>query len=79
VAWETFDADADDVLRLGFVPTVVRAGGRELPRLRGQAPAEGAGAGEGEGYRYDRATGVLRIRHRGAGGVEVLGAAAAGG
>jgi hypothetical protein len=76
VAYETFDADADDVLRLGFVPLAVRSGGQPLRALASRPPA---GRGAAGGYHYDPATGVLRVRHRGARTVEVLGAAAAGG
>lgn len=69
LGYTTFDADADDVLRLGFAPVSVRAGGRAL------APARDDAA---EGWRYDAATGVLRVRHRGATSIEVRGAAADG-
>jgi hypothetical protein len=63
VRYATFDAEAQDVLRLDFRPTSVRAGGRSLHPVRGASA---------EGYRYDAATGVLRIRRRGA-DVEVSG------
>ncbi len=83
VLYETFDEEADDVLRLAFVPVAVRAGGRALLPMAawpaaGRGPAA-AGGGAAEGYRYEPATGVLRIRHRGARAVDVLGAGAAGG
>jgi hypothetical protein len=64
VRYWTFDADAQDVLRLDFRPTIVRAGGRLLRPVRDPSA---------EGYRYDAATGVLRIHRHGGKAVEVQG------
>ncbi len=64
VHYWTFDAQAQDVLRLDFRPTSVRAGGRPLRAACGAAA---------EGYCYDAASGVLRIRRRGGAEVEVQG------
>jgi len=68
--YATFDAASEDVLRLGFVPRAVRVDGRALQAVH---------AGAREGYRYDPATGVLRIRHRAGHEVEVEGVAPEGG
>jgi len=73
VSYGTFDAASEDVLRLAFAPVAVQAGGRALP-----AVGNGPGDGQRDGYRYDPATGVLRIRHRGATAIEVLGDTATG-
>ncbi|MFM2288617.1 MAG: hypothetical protein RL684_1760 [Pseudomonadota bacterium] len=67
--YTTFDEAADDVLRLGFVPRAVRVDGRALPAVHAAAR---------EGYRYDPATGVLRIHHRAGHDVEVEGFAPEG-
>jgi hypothetical protein len=64
VRYSTFDAEAQDVLRLDFRPTIVRAGGRSLRPVRNRWA---------EGYRYDGASGVLRIHRRGGKEVEVRG------
>jgi len=64
VRYATFDAEAQDVLRLDFRPTSVRAGEHWLRPVRGPSA---------EGYRYDAASGVLRIRRRGGAEVEVSG------
>jgi len=64
VHYSTFDADAQDVLRLDFRPTRVRAGEHALRAVRDPSA---------EGYRYDAASGVLRIQRRGGADVEVQG------
>jgi hypothetical protein len=64
VRYWTFDADAQDVLRLDFRPRLVRAGGRALRPVCDPSS---------EGYCYDVATGVLRVHRRGGADVEVRG------
>ncbi len=64
VRYSTFDADAEDVLRLDFHPTHVRAGAREL--RASCAPAQ-------PGWCYESASGVLRITRRGARAVDIRG------
>ncbi|MEP6897407.1 MAG: hypothetical protein ABI870_02645 [Rhodanobacter sp.] len=54
VTYVTFDAAADDVLRLDFTPTTVSADGRPL------APSTTSSSA---GYSFDAATQVLRIHH----------------
>ncbi len=64
VAYRTFDAQAQDVLRMTAKPRMVRAGGILLPELRSLA---------GEGWVWEKLSvgGVLRLR-RNAADVEIL-------
>jgi hypothetical protein len=64
VRYSTFDADAQDVLRLDFRPRIVRAGGRALRPVCDPSA---------EGYCYNAATGVLRIHRRGGAEVDIRG------
>jgi len=56
VSYSTFDAAADDVLRLDFEPDTISAGGHALEQRIEPM--------RGEGYSFNRATRVLRIHHR---------------
>lgn len=64
VRYRSFDATGEEVLRLDFQPTEVRAGGRKLlPVADGRA----------EGYRYEAGTGVLVIHRLDVADVEISG------
>ena len=65
VRYSSFDAAAEDVLRLDFRPQIVRAGGQRLALVKDERAT---------GYRYDAITGVIRIVRRGARRVEISGA-----
>jgi hypothetical protein len=56
VSWRTFDDGAVETLRVSFVPGSVTAGGAALARRSDLAAA---------GWSFDRATGVLHVRHEG--------------
>lgn len=63
ISYSTFDDASDDVLRLDFVPDVVTAAGKPLPRVSSL---------DREGYTFDNATHVLRIHHEHARDIDIL-------
>lgn len=63
IEYTTFDADATEVFRLASAPKEILANGKPLPRRPDLTEP---------GWTYDRATGVLRLRHAGAHEVRVL-------
>jgi hypothetical protein len=64
IAYSTFDSDSTDVLRLDFEPTTITSGGRALLPVSELSQ---------DGYRFDRSTGILRLRHRNAADVRIVG------
>lgn len=64
VNYQTYDADASEVLRLGFVPHRVLADGRELPQQADLTKS---------GWTFDAQHNVLRVHHADAHVVRVLG------
>ncbi len=68
VTYSTFDANAEEVLRVDFKPEFVTAGGKALAERKDlDAP----------GYTFDEKTHVLRIRHDGERDLDVQGAGGA--
>jgi hypothetical protein len=64
VSYSTFDAAADDVLRLDFVPTTVTAGAQTLLPVSDLSH---------DGYSFDAATHVMRVHHATARDISILG------
>jgi hypothetical protein len=64
VTYSTFDSDSNDVLRIDFVPSALRVGGRAISAPKGLSR---------EGFEFDPATGVLRIQHTSSRDVDVQG------
>ena len=67
IDYRTFDASAQEVLRLAFVPATVTAGQAALPQRTDLSQP---------GWTFDAATGVLRVRHDGAADVSITGSPA---
>ncbi|HET7842209.1 MAG TPA: Ig-like domain-containing protein [Terriglobia bacterium] len=71
VAYSTFDAQGEELLRLAFTPNFVTAGGKRLVRV-----ANIADLGHQEGFIFnasDDVAGVLRVRHNESGDIEISG------
>jgi len=69
VSYTTFDSGAQELLRIAFTPTVVTAGGKRLIQLKDVSELD-----RQEGYTFEApgdVAGVLRIRHDGAGNIEI--------
>ena len=64
VTYSTFDGEAEDVLRLNFVPNSVMAGGRALQQEKDAVR---------DGYSFDATTHVLRVHHLNAKDVSING------
>lgn len=64
VTYSTFDPESSDVLRLDFVPDVITANGKALPRRKDL---------DQPGYTFEDVTHVLRIRHDDARDIDVQG------
>jgi hypothetical protein len=63
ITWDTFDADATEVLRVATLPRGVSVAGVELPQRTDLTAA---------GWTYDSASGVLKVRHGSGTRVQVL-------
>ena len=64
MTYSTFDADSIDVLRLDFVPTAIRVGGRTIDRRKDL---------ESEGYVLDEKARTLTVRHTSSRDVDIPG------
>jgi len=63
ISYRTFDKEAEEVLRVAFIPAAVRSGGTELAKQSNVGTP---------GWQFDPRSGALRIRHIASGDVEVV-------